>query len=143
MSRTDGAASIGDASSSPIVGEASAASRLARRRSTMRAIWMAPSNSTIIGPAISSMVNGSWVGVTKAAKTMVRKKIQRRLLAQHLVAQDADEVERDRDQRHLEADPERDQQRQHEADVVLGGEGDDHAVAGQGEQQLQPGGSEM
>jgi hypothetical protein len=25
------------------------------------------------------MVNGSWVGVTKAAKTMVRKKIQRRL----------------------------------------------------------------
>ena len=54
---------------------------MARRLSTTRAIWMASSNSTIIGPAISSIVNGSWVGVTNAAKTMVRKKIQRRLLA--------------------------------------------------------------
>src|SRR4051794_22965026 len=79
-SSADGLASSGEASSSETSWKCSVACRRARRRSTTRATWMAISNSTIIGPAIRSIVNGSCVGVMRAAKTMVRKKIQRRLL---------------------------------------------------------------
>ena len=56
-------------------------------------------------------------------------------LGQHGVAEHADQVERDQHQRQLEADAEGDQHRQHEADVVLRGERDDHAVAGEPQQQ--------
>ena len=81
-------------------------SRSRLRRSTIRAITSEIRNSTTIGTARISIVNGSVDGVATAANTNVPKMIQGRYSPSWLARHDAGEVEQDHEQRDLEGDAE-------------------------------------